>query len=131
MSVRLTETSGWETGAAARVMAGRELSWTLYNLTAVSGRPNRLPPAIVPLLSPFASLFDARIWRKAQILSTGVILAPGRRTVSTALYALGLQGRGDVALFHHVLSRASWSGSWCRRGRCDWPSMRPWNGAGG
>ncbi|MCY4519783.1 MAG: transposase [Caldilineaceae bacterium] len=35
--------------------------------------------------------------------------APGRRTVSTALYALGLQARGDFALFHHVLSRASWS----------------------
>ncbi|MXZ26530.1 MAG: transposase, partial [Caldilineaceae bacterium SB0665_bin_21] len=68
-----------------------------------------LPPAIVPLLSPFASLFDARTWRKVQILLTGVILAPGRRTVSTALYVLGLQGRGDFALFHHVLSRASWS----------------------
>ena len=68
-----------------------------------------LPPAIVPLLSPFASLFDARTWRKVQILLTGVIPAPGRRTVSTALYVLGLQGRGDFALFHHVLSRASWS----------------------
>ncbi len=68
-----------------------------------------LPDAIVPLLSPFASLFDIRTWRKAQILLTGVILAPGRRTVSTALYALGLQARGDFALFHHVLSRASWS----------------------
>ena len=68
-----------------------------------------LPPAIVPLLSPFASLFDARTWRKVQILLMGVILAPGRRTVSTALYVLGLQGRGDFALFHHVLSRASWS----------------------
>ena len=102
-----------------------------------------LPTAIVPLLSPFASLFDARTWRKAQILLTGVILAPGRRTVSTALYALGLQGRGGFALFHHVLSRASWSslavsrvlpgswsGNWCRRGRCGWRSMRPWNGAG-
>ena len=61
------------------------------------------------MLSPFASLFDARTWRKVQILLTGVVLAPGRRTVSTALYVLGLQGRGDFALFHHVLSRASWS----------------------
>ena len=65
--------------------------------------------AIVALLSPFASLFDARTWRKVQILLTGVILAPGRRTVSTALYVLGLQGRDDFALFHHVLSRAAWS----------------------
>ena len=103
-----------------------------------------LPDAIVPLLSPFASLFDARTWRKVQILLTEVILAPGRRTVSTALYALGLQGRGDFALFHHVLSRATWSslavsrvlpgnwsGTWSRRGPSGWPSMRPWNGAGG
>ncbi len=44
-----------------------------------------LPPAMVPLLSPCASLFDARTWRKAQILRTRVMLAPGRRTVSTAL----------------------------------------------
>ena len=64
-----------------------------------------LPPAIVPLLSPFAPLFNARIWRKVQVLLTGGTLAPDRRTVSTAL--LGLQGRGDLALFHHVLSRAS------------------------
>ena len=40
-----------------------------------------LPDAIVPLLSPFASLFDARTWRKAQRLLIGAVLAPGRRTV--------------------------------------------------
>ncbi len=68
-----------------------------------------LPDTLVPLLSPCASRFDARTWRQAQILRTGVILAPGRRTVSTALYVLGLQARGDLALFHPVLSRASWS----------------------
>ncbi|MCY4522943.1 MAG: hypothetical protein OXC13_19485 [Caldilineaceae bacterium] len=60
------------------------------------------PDAMVPLLSPFASLLDARTWRKAQILLPGIIPAPGRRTVSTALYALDLQGRGDFALYHHV-----------------------------
>ena len=89
-----------------------------------------LPDAMVPLLSPFASLFDARTWRKVQILLTGVVLAPGRRTVSLALYALGLQEGGDWARYHHVLSRASWSslsgsrvlpdswsGTWCRQGR--------------
>ena len=68
-----------------------------------------LPDPIVSLLSPFASLFDARTWRKVQILLTGVILAPGRRTVTSALYALGLQAEGDWARYHHVLSRASWS----------------------
>ncbi|MXZ43170.1 MAG: transposase [Caldilineaceae bacterium SB0666_bin_21] len=106
-----------------------------------------MPDAIVPLLSPFESLFDVRTWRKVQILLPGVILAPGRRTVSSALYVLGLQARGDFARYHHVLSRASWSSlavsrvlleqlvswssTWSRRDRCNWPSMRPWNGVGG
>ena len=44
-----------------------------------------LPEAIVPLLSRFASLFDARTWRQVPILRTGVIRAPGRRPVSSAL----------------------------------------------
>ena len=107
-----------------------------------------LPDAIVPLLSSFASLFDARTWRKVQILLTGVILAPGRCTVFSARYALGLQEGGDWACYHHVLSRASWSSLWssldvgwvlpdswsntrCRWGCCTWPSMRPRNSAGG
>ena len=35
-----------------------------------------LPDAIVALLFPFASLFDARIWRKAQRLLIGTVLGP-------------------------------------------------------
>ena len=46
-----------------------------------------LPNAIVPLLSPFASLFDARTWRKARLI--GTVLAPGRRAVCACLRALG------------------------------------------
>ena len=63
------------------------------------------PPPIVSLLSRFASLFDARTWHKVQILLPGGILAPGRRTVTSTLYALGLQERGDWTHYHHVLSR--------------------------
>ena len=36
-----------------------------------------LPNVIVPLLSPFASLFDARTWRKVRRLLVGAVLAPG------------------------------------------------------
>ena len=36
-----------------------------------------LPTAIVSLLSPFASLFDARTWRKAQRLLIGAVMAAG------------------------------------------------------
>ncbi len=44
-----------------------------------------LPDPLVSLLSPFASLFDARTWRTVPILLAGVMLAPGRRTVTSAL----------------------------------------------
>ena len=44
-----------------------------------------------------------------QILRLGVILAPSRCTVPSALHALSLQTRSDWARHHHVLSRASWS----------------------
>ena len=68
-----------------------------------------LPDAIVPLLSPFASLFDARTWRKAQRLLMGAVLASGRRTVCACLRVLGRQAEPDFALYHHVLNRARWS----------------------
>ena len=35
-----------------------------------------LPDPIVSLLSPFASLFDARTWRKVQLLLTGAFWLP-------------------------------------------------------
>ena len=54
-----------------------------------------LPDAIVPLLSPFASLFDARTWRKAQRLLIGAVPAPGRRTVCACLRVLGRQAEPD------------------------------------
>ena len=68
-----------------------------------------LPASIIFLLQPFAALFGARTWRKAQVLLVGAILAPGKRTVSSALQVLGLQEQRDFARYHHVLSRAVWS----------------------
>jgi hypothetical protein len=43
-----------------------------------------LPPAMLLLVAPFAPLFAARVWRHAQVLLGGAILAPGRRTVAAA-----------------------------------------------
>ena len=68
-----------------------------------------LPASIISLLQPFAGLFAAPTWRKAQVLLVGAILAPGKRTVSSALQVLGLQEQRDFARYHHVLSRAVWS----------------------
>ena len=68
-----------------------------------------LPASIIFLLQPFAALFAAPTWRKAQVLLVGAILAPGKRTVSSALQVLGLHEQRDFARYHHVLSRAVWS----------------------
>ena len=68
-----------------------------------------LPAAIIPILTPFATLFQRRTWEKVTVLLMGVILAPGKRTVTSALRAMGLSHDGSFAKYHHVLNRASWS----------------------
>ena len=61
------------------------------------------------ILAPFAPLFSKRVWRHVQVLVAGAILAPGRRTVSSALRAMGLDQEKRFHRYHRVLSRASWS----------------------
>ena len=68
-----------------------------------------LPNAIVPVLHPFATLFRNPTWRKAQILLVGAILAPGQRTVASALRVMGLSDHRNYARYHQVLNRAVWS----------------------
>ena len=66
------------------------------------------PEFILTLLTPFEKVFDPRTWRKARLLAAGAILAPGKRTVTGALTALGMSGDSDFSLYHHVLNRARW-----------------------
>lgn len=68
-----------------------------------------LPTTMIRLLVPFAPLFSKRVWQHAQLLLAGAILAPGRRTVSSALRAMGLDQHKRFHCYHRVLSRASWS----------------------
>src|SRR5919106_3699241 len=68
-----------------------------------------LPPKMVQALAPFAPLFSRRVFRHAQVLLVGAILAPGGRTVSSALRAMGLGREKRFHRYHRVLSRASWS----------------------
>ena len=49
-----------------------------------------LPPDIISFMSHFAPLFSSRVWPHAQVLLTGALLAPGKRTVSALLRVLGL-----------------------------------------
>ena len=68
-----------------------------------------LPPKMVQVLASFAPLFSMRVWQHAQLLLVGAILAPGRRTVGSALRAMGLDGFVRFHRYHRVLSRARWS----------------------
>ena len=68
-----------------------------------------LPTTMIRLLAPFAPLFSKRVWQYVQVLLAGAILAPGRRTVSSALRAMGLDQHKRFHRYHRVLSRASWS----------------------
>jgi hypothetical protein len=69
-----------------------------------------LPPLFVALFRPFAPLFSDRVWRHAQVLLLGAILAPGRRTVTSCLRIVGLGGESRFVNYHRVLSRARWRG---------------------
>ncbi len=69
-----------------------------------------LPAPMIAVLRGFAPLFSPRVWRHAQVLLVGAILAPAQRTVAAALRVTGrAQGR-QFHRYHRVLSRAEWSG---------------------
>jgi hypothetical protein len=68
-----------------------------------------LPPIVAQLMAPFRNFFTAPVWSHVLVLIAGATLAPGKRTVCSALRVMGLGANRDFALYHHVLSRASWS----------------------
>ncbi len=69
-----------------------------------------LPAIMIGVLAPFAPLFSARVFEHVGVLVAGAILAPGKRTVASALRAMGLQKERNFCRYHRVLSRAVWSG---------------------
>ncbi len=68
-----------------------------------------LPAAIVHVLRPFEWVFSERVWEWAKVLVVGAILAPGKRTVSSALRVMGLGTERQFQNYHRVLNRARWS----------------------
>ncbi|HSJ76519.1 MAG TPA: transposase [Gemmatimonadales bacterium] len=64
---------------------------------------------MIQLLAPFALLFSEHVWRYAQVLLAGTILAPGKRTVGAALRVMGLRRTEQYQRYHRVLNRAVWS----------------------
>jgi DDE superfamily endonuclease len=66
-------------------------------------------PEVVGLLQIFAEAFTRPTFAHIVLLLYGTILAPGRRTVTAALRALGLRGERRFTTYHRVLNRAAWS----------------------
>lgn len=64
---------------------------------------------MIRVLAPFAPLFSKRVFEHVQVLLMGTILAPGKRTVCSALKAMGLDQHNQFHRYHRVLSRAKWS----------------------
>ena len=69
-----------------------------------------LPAEIILVLVSFAPVFSQPTYHKAMELVVGTILARGRRTVASALQALGKAHEAGWSKYHHVLNRAQWSG---------------------
>lgn len=68
-----------------------------------------LPETIIQVLDCFAPLFSRRIWQWATVLLVGAILAPGKRTVTACLRAMGLRDEVHFQNYHRLLNRAVWS----------------------
>jgi hypothetical protein len=99
---------------------------------------------MVQVLAPFVPLFSERVFQHVWLLVVGAILAPGKRTVASALRAVGLEIEQRFCRYHRVLSRGVWSSReashvllglllWkplCpKEDRWCWAWMRLWNGA--
>jgi hypothetical protein len=68
-----------------------------------------LPTTMIRVVAPFAPRFSKSVWQHVQLLLAGAILSPGKRTVASALRAVGLQNERHFCRYHRVLSRAVWS----------------------
>ena len=79
-----------------------------------------LPSRFAAVILTFAPLFLQRSWRHAEVLLTGAILAPGRRTVASILRITGLARERRFVNYHRVLNRAASvepkaGSTWCPR----------------
>jgi hypothetical protein len=68
-----------------------------------------LPAELAFIILAFRPLFSQRAWGCAQVLLIGAILAPGKRTVTSALRVMGLSDEHHFQNYHRALNRAVWS----------------------
>src|SRR3982751_610472 len=75
----------------------------------VCAMPTSVPAVLAVWMQPFGGFFTSAVWRHVLVLVAGVVLAPGRRTVTAALRVMGLDQEAGVAVYHRVLSLGRWS----------------------
>lgn len=68
-----------------------------------------LPSEFSKQISAFAPLFKKKVFEHAKVLLIGSLLVVGRRTVCSALRAVGLSEEKRFHKYHRVLSLAKWS----------------------
>jgi hypothetical protein len=82
---------------------------TQHRSSSSSAAAKALPPLVATLMQPFREFFTAPVWGHLLILIAGLVLSPGKRTVSAALRVMGLGATKDFARYHYVLNHARWS----------------------
>lgn len=68
-----------------------------------------VPEEFSEQISAFAGLFSKKVFERAKVLLMGSVLVVGRRTVCSALRAVGLSQDKRFDKYHAVLSIAKWS----------------------
>jgi hypothetical protein len=68
-----------------------------------------LPTTFISVIAVLAPVFSKPVWQHVKVLLTGAILAPGKRTVTSALWVMGLSAAAHFQTYHRVLNRAVWS----------------------
>ena len=63
-----------------------------------------VPVTLTQLIVRFAPLFSKRVWEHVQVLVMGVLLAPGKRTVTAVLRVMGLSQERHFQNYHRVLN---------------------------
>jgi hypothetical protein len=71
--------------------------------------PAAVPDILAQWMATFEALFTRPTWRHVLVLVAGSLLAPGRRTVTSALSIMGLREMATFTNFHRVLNRNRWS----------------------
>ena len=68
-----------------------------------------VPAELLPFIVEFQPLFSKSVWKNAQVLLLGAILALGQRTVTACLRVMGQSDDEHFQNYHRVLTRARWS----------------------